>query len=859
MINLNYQCLTYLKQLLKNKSILKLGFGLDFEDLSRFNNEINNVIDIQELVIDNIGGYTNLPSLKDVVKLILNKNINKDKYIHEIGWEKRPLKKEQLIYASGDSDVLLEIYNKFVKINKDIEITNAKLDREDNDDPSVDDLDEMIDKQLEKQSLIALTSKNLIPGGKTKVHKDEFNFKQQVKIVYSGVFLTDDSKDKIKKLYGQDCYDNIHSDHVTLDYKPTEYDIRGLSIGQVVELEVTGYARTDCLTVLRIKLCDTRLNEWLLNNNRSIDRQFHITLSTKPYVKPKEASKVTSFTEVKSFKLWGTVGVFVKTVNDSLLALPEKTRTKIINFVNDGSPNQTLKLKAEELSNSERSIVHEFAKNHKVESVSSGKETKRKLTLTLRRNTIPYTNDESDDENQDTIIQNDANKKRSKYKITNRKNESRKILTIEEYALLNIMTKNTTLTTVGKIINNDVVWFKDIINFESLNDTQLKHIIILRGLSGSGKSYLADYLSTNIHNSVICSTDDYFNKKGKYNFDQLKLDEAHSYCFEKADNCISRNQHVIVDNTNSTKKEYKKYIELADKHNYKLLILEVHTPDKDYCKMFHRRNRHNVGIDVLFKMLVRWEIDDRSQLLLPFEDNEIIDTTNSISLREWICKNRYSHTISQKKKTHFCFGVGNRPLHFLNIPKKSYEEFLEKYYESGIEEGINYEPKFIGEYIDDSYKMIFDIDYIDEKEMSEETYDYMIETLEKVMEFENVKSPIYVTQSITQKTTQLIKSGYHLILPKMIVNKEKAVEFKKVYVKALNESPKNTQLLDWNKFIDEEIYFTNNIRMIGSKKTSQGVIINDLHSLYMLIDEDGNRTRPKMTLDIFKQLSVRFI
>ena len=380
-------------------------------------------------------------------------------------------------------------------------------------------------------------------------------------------------------------------------------------------------------------------------------------------------------------------------------------------------------------------------------------------------------------------------------------------------------------------------------------------MIVLRGLSGSGKSCLADYLASNIYNSVICSTDDYFYNKGVYDFDLSKLDEAHKYCYDKATNCITRNQHVIIDNTNSTKKEYKKYIDLANENKYKLLILEVHTPDKDYCKMFHRRNKHNVGIEILFKMLVRWEVDDQAQLLLPFEDNELVDITETTSLRKWISRNRFSHSITQKKKTHFVFGVGNRALHFLNISKKYYEEFLEKYYESGIEEGPNYEPKFIGEYIDDEYKMIFDVDYIDEKEMTTDIYDYMIDTLRQVMESEHMESPIYVTQSITQKTTRLIKSGYHLILPEIIVNKEKAIMFRKAYAKALNESSS----IDWNKFIDEEIYKTNNIRMIGSKKTSQGVIINDMHSLYMLIDKDGNKTQPKLTLDIFKQLSVRFI
>ncbi|KAK5984223.1 hypothetical protein GCK32_022341, partial [Trichostrongylus colubriformis] len=51
-------------------------------------------------------------------------------------------------------------------------------------------------------------------------------------------------------------------------------------------------------------------------------------------------------------------------------------------------------------------------------------------------------------------------------------------------------------------------------------------MILMRGVPGSGKSYLANSLATN-HGGVVYSTDDFFIRDGQYQFQPEKLEEYH--------------------------------------------------------------------------------------------------------------------------------------------------------------------------------------------------------------------------------------------------------------------------------------------------------------------------------------------
>lgn len=54
-------------------------------------------------------------------------------------------------------------------------------------------------------------------------------------------------------------------------------------------------------------------------------------------------------------------------------------------------------------------------------------------------------------------------------------------------------------------------------------------LVLLRGLPGSGKSFLARTLQEDNPGGVILSTDDYFYINGQYQFDVKYLGEAHEW------------------------------------------------------------------------------------------------------------------------------------------------------------------------------------------------------------------------------------------------------------------------------------------------------------------------------------------
>ena len=101
--------------LLGDNSIVKIihASKQDIEAIySRFHIVIKNIFDTQ------IGakylGYGNEIGYKNAVKLFVGKDIIKEKTLQNSKWLKRPLTKEQIIYAKQDVEYLHEIYKKMI-------------------------------------------------------------------------------------------------------------------------------------------------------------------------------------------------------------------------------------------------------------------------------------------------------------------------------------------------------------------------------------------------------------------------------------------------------------------------------------------------------------------------------------------------------------------------------------------------------------------------------------------------------------------------------------------------------------------------------------------------------------------------
>ncbi len=99
-------------------------------------------------------------------------------------------------------------------------------------------------------------------------------------------------------------------------------------------------------------------------------------------------------------------------------------------------------------------------------------------------------------------------------------------------------------------------------------------LILLRGLPGSGKSSLAQML-TSVGDWHHYEADDWMYEDGAYKFDPSKLAECHSLCQGFTRNRLLASQNVIVSNTSTTEKEVATYEAIAKQTGAKFVSLIV--------------------------------------------------------------------------------------------------------------------------------------------------------------------------------------------------------------------------------------------------------------------------------------------
>ena len=105
-------------------------------------------------------------------------------------------------------------------------------------------------------------------------------------------------------------------------------------------------------------------------------------------------------------------------------------------------------------------------------------------------------------------------------------------------------------------------------------------IFLMRGLSGSGKSTVAEAIAQAFPDAKVCSADHFFlDEDGKYVFDADKLKEAHAGCqAAAAEACAAGASPLVVDNTNVKKWEMNYYFTAAARHGYTVVLVESKTP-----------------------------------------------------------------------------------------------------------------------------------------------------------------------------------------------------------------------------------------------------------------------------------------
>ena len=108
-----------------------------------------------------------------------------------------------------------------------------------------------------------------------------------------------------------------------------------------------------------------------------------------------------------------------------------------------------------------------------------------------------------------------------------------------------------------------------------------KTLIILRGVSGAGKSTVADMLAEGLW--PICEADKFhYTEDGVYDWKPENMQAAHAWCqrqvreyMEDDFNGLGNFKKIIVSNTSTSEKELKPYLDLAAENGYRVISLVV--------------------------------------------------------------------------------------------------------------------------------------------------------------------------------------------------------------------------------------------------------------------------------------------
>ncbi|XP_059469720.1 NEDD4-binding protein 2 isoform X2 [Neocloeon triangulifer] len=149
-------------------------------------------------------------------------------------------------------------------------------------------------------------------------------------------------------------------------------------------------------------------------------------------------------------------------------------------------------------------------------------------------------------------------------------------------------------------------------------------LVILRGLPGSGKTYLSKELSEMAEENSfvyrICSADHHFHTPKGYVFNASELPVAHSASQQNAKKAFNeKTQLVIIDNTNIMEWEMKPYFIESVKFGYHIEILEPLTPWRDNIGQLRSKNVHNVPDRSLRNMQDKYKKYSAFELLQLFQ------------------------------------------------------------------------------------------------------------------------------------------------------------------------------------------------------------------------------------------------
>lgn len=122
----------------------------------------------------------------------------------------------------------------------------------------------------------------------------------------------------------------------------------------------------------------------------------------------------------------------------------------------------------------------------------------------------------------------------------------------------------------------------------------MKKLYLLRGLQGSGKSYLAKSIAVRLRAKLL-SADDFHETRDSYAWTPGLAYHAHRICEFLANQAMAAGERaVVIDNTNLRPKNARTYAKMAKKYGYELEVVEPNTPWCRNPEELALRNQHGL-------------------------------------------------------------------------------------------------------------------------------------------------------------------------------------------------------------------------------------------------------------------------
>jgi hypothetical protein len=182
-------------------------------------------------------------------------------------------------------------------------------------------------------------------------------------------------------------------------------------------------------------------------------------------------------------------------------------------------------------------------------------------------------------------------------------------------------------------------------------------------------------------------------------------------------------------------------------------------------------------------------------------------------LKKWVLVNKYYIKISDNKEkkvgaSHFLLDGG-----IWNIPKSEYLNFL-KLLSTDLNAG---EKHYITENKTNVFRFICDLDFFDESEILNITE--IVNIIQEIIKEYYILHGVIICGADTKIVNERVKSGFHLVWPKIWLTKEMAKKFRILFIENLTKHfGVRPDYNSWSDVVDLSVYDDNGLRMIGCRK-----------------------------------------